>query len=424
MQYKMKHRKLLIISHPKLLLLFILFLLITVEAFAQNQTKQQRDVKPFVPIVMAMGGGYVGHSEGLPALWFNPAGLSNNHNERIKEHKGKEITAFAMSVKTQPWPNDLLKLYQGLAKLSSDDYSEVGTISNILKNSDAAFVPSVYGGLVKDIVIRGCDYLGTFGVALAHTVDTGLTGSGSFISTNMTIISQTEMMFGYSYAYSFLRNKLTIRAGVSGRSFYRVYTEMNSGQIIQVFSQQNFISEMNKQTSLHGVGVAADAGVQFEFWGFFLGSAIKNIYTPLFYRQESISNVVSGTLGDAVTDINYIIPYTLDSGVGYSFSIRNRAFTEVIRILLYGQFADTTFNIKTEGKTESIEKHLNFGTNIIFFPPLFGIQGGLHQGYPTVGLNFYLKPFYISAVYFMEEKGYLIGDRPTPGLGTEISFKW
>lgn len=408
--------------YKAIILCTIFFFFIQGMSFAE--IIKQPDVKPFIPMVMAMGGGYVGQSEGLYSLWINPAGLANNHRERVNYHKGQEITITTLSMKLQPLSYDMVTVYQGISSVFKGKTDKLGPALTLLHEKGTRIAPSLYGGYVRDIQFfkKRYGYYGTWGVALTSTIDAYMNSYGSLLSTSLLAIGHIEFMSGYAYSYSL--GNFNMRAGISLRPFFRSYNEIDGPTIITGVLNNDVARAVREKEGLQGVGVGTDVGLQVDWKGLFYGMIFKDIFTPLLYNQVALSTLTSfqGT-GTTVSGNLYMIPFSMNLGVGYTFKPRG-FYSQIINFTVYGQLTDVWGTANTSQQTQDFLTHLHFGISTTLFPPFYTFAFGINQGYFTMGTQVNVGIFHISYVLYAIEEGARLGEKPSPGQGLEISFKW
>lgn len=406
----------------KIIIILIFFLFIQGMSF--SEIIKHPDVKPFIPMVMAMGGGYVGQSEGLYSLWINPAGLANNYKERVNYHKGQEITAATLSLKLQPLPYDVITVYQGMSDLFKEKTEGLGPALTILHEKSMRVAPSLYGGYVRDIKFfkKRYGYYGTWGVALTNTIDTYLNSYGSLLSTSALAIGQMELMSGYAYNYSL--GLLNMRAGISFRPFLRSHNDVPFSTLVTGIVDGDPVKALKEKEGLQGAGIGTDIGLQIDWKGLFYGMTFKDIFTPIVYNQvPPVTLFTFKGVGRTIIDDLYVIPFSMNIGGGYTFKPRGFS-SKIINFTLYGQLTDTLGSANTAVQRKDFLTRLHFGGSITFLPPLYTLALGINQGYFTMGAKVKIGIFHLSYVLYTLEEGARLGEKPSPGQGIEISFKW
>lgn len=355
------------------------------------ELKKQPDIKPFIPRILATGGGYVSQTYGLYSLWYNPAGLAYEVLQHDKNHT--EITPYMLSGNT----NGEVSLYGGLT------FAPLKIINKKFKDH---YFGIGYAGLLKS--------------------DEYSTEGESMLKLEATGISQSEMAFGYAYKHDFHmafldRNSLDpiqVRIGTGMRPLIRNYSYINSDTMFAIVEQgvDPFVN-----ATVGGIGL--DYGIQFDWENFITGLAVRNVYTYLFYSEAKAAFVYSDGKWQKMSSADhYVIPMSVDTGVSYSLELGGMQDYFIPRI--YFQVTDVFMNTNIDSQDEDFVKHIHTGINFQVLPPFFDVQFGMNRGYFTTGMSANIWFFDAGMVLYMVDGDTQERETGPIGVGFEAGVRW
>lgn len=400
-----------------LLLVSLLVLFIVIPSTAE--LVKHKDIKPFIPSIMAMGNGFTAQAHGLYSLWTNPAGILSTENYVQHDVNSTEITAFSITVHSQPYPTDVYDMIMNFGNILDDPASkEVDEAINQLYLSGIRGGFSLYGGFVHQF-----NYWGGIASALSTTTESYAYTLGSLFTSQIEVVNQTELMFGYAYPFRFETLKINIGAAV--RPLFRSSNSLDSRTILEIMTSNGNLDVLAEGlVGLHGWGIGFDVGVQLQWQNILFGIDVRDIYTPLFYSDANLVDYFTFNGFNSVSDNFYMIPLSFDIGVGYRWVPSGR-IGNILNALIYFQIKDPIGNTNIYPlRTPDFATYIHMGVELIVLPPFFNIQFGFNQGYPTFGLGANLWTFDINLVIYVQEEGLKIRDRTSPGMGLEFAFRW
>lgn len=394
--------------------IFCILLVFFVNDYTNAELIKDKDAKPFIPSVMGVGNGAVAQASGITSLWINPAGLAVSMLQHDKNDT--EITALSMTLQSQPYPTELYETVMTLLTVSENGVDE--SVVLLAGKENLRLGVSLYGGAT--FLTRA----GGFGVAFTNTANVFSYSYASPLSITGLAIQQSELMFGY--AYPFVKRDLKVNLGVAVRPLLRTRVDLQPPTVLSsVLTSTNVPEFMDRVADVfQGFAFGFDVGMQLRWKGLLFGLVTRDIYTPIFYRNIKVPQLLTIGVSEGVINDFYMIPLTVDVGIGYQY-IPKGTLGNFFNVLVYAQLTDA-FNAAPVNnyRTEDYIKHLHMGLELAVIPPFFNIQAGINQGYVTFGLGADIWILDIAFVVYTQEEGAKLLDMPSSGMGFEVGFRW
>ena len=394
---------------------YILFILLIFLNFTSAHAKviKHTDIKPFVPSIMGMGGGFVAQAYGLPSLWTNPAGLATQYTQH--DNNSSEFTVFAINAMTQPYPTDLYNIILGLTTVF--ETQDASSFIDRLLDTGIRGNLSFHTGFITQSKKMG------FAFALSNTSSVYAYSFGSILSTHVMGVNQSELMLGYARSFR-LRKSINLELGVTVRPLFRTHNEVSATNLLNFLVETFEVTKLIERVeSYHGFGVGFDTGAKLAIYGVTFGIAIRDIYTPLFYTKKSITNYFQGIgVSESFAD-TYIIPLSFDMGISYK--IAPDLLDGIFETVLYVQYTDVLDTTKLDTtRKRDLAYYIHIGSETTLLAPFFKVQLGFNKGYPTFGFKADIWALDISLTVYAQEEGYRIRELTSPGMAAEVAFRW
>jgi hypothetical protein len=358
----------------KLLLLAACAVLVSFPSYGQNASKgyATREYPWVMRSVAALGMGNAFHakSDSKYAPFYNPAGLA-----RIRQ-EGWRVDVLPL---TLAFDNNSRRLASDLLYSDLGDKTELaGIFRKHIGNAqyaDTSFYPAF---IMKNYTA------GIFGVSQAS----GEVANPVLPEVNADVVADAGAVLGF--AHSFVEDRL--QAGAAVR-FQRRWSFQHS----YLFS--DFIDDTIKDIDMDEVkqafGAFADLGVIFNFW--------TGGWNPRM--GLTANNLGTNALGDAAD-----LPWSLTLSFGLSPSVEIPSFCELKTDILL-DFIDITYHFEED---QDVGKRINAGIELwldTWTLRVLKLRGGLHQGYPTLGIGIDADIVRVNYAHYSEEIGAYAGQR-------------
>jgi hypothetical protein len=356
----------------KKLLLFAAFATCAVfSSYAQSKGYATREY-PWVmrsPAALGMGNAFHAKSDSKYAPFYNPAGLA-----RIKSDWRVDIFPL-----TAAFGNNARRLASDLMYADTGDDDELADIFKKhignAQHTDVSFYPAF---------TRKNFTGGIFGATQAN----GEVTNPVLPEVNADVIADAGAVAGF--AYSFLEERL--QAGAAIR-FQRRWSFQHS----YLFSDfiDDTISDINQDDIKQAFGAFADLGLIFNFW--------TDGWNPRV--GLTANNLGTNSFGNAAD-----LPWSLTASFGFSPSVEIPSFCELKTDILV-DFVDTTYHFEED---DDAAKRINAGIELwldTWALRAIKLRGGIHQGYPTLGLGIDTDFVQINYAHYSEELGAYAGQR-------------
>jgi hypothetical protein len=319
---------------------------------------------------LGMGNAFHAKSDSKYAPFYNPAGLA-----RVRQ-EGWRVDIFPLAL---AFDNNARRLSSDILYSDTDDDDE---LANIFRKhignaqyTDVSFYPSF---LMKNFTG------GIFGVSRAS----GEVANPVLPELNADAIVDAGAVAGL--AYSFLEDRL--QAGAALRLQHRWSFEHS-----YLFSDfiDDTITDIDSDDIKKSLGGFVDLGIIFNFW--------TGGWNPRV--GLTANNLGTNSLGSAAD-----LPWSLTASFGFSPSVQIPSFCEMKTDILI-DFVDITYHFEED---EDTAKRLNAGIELWFDTwaiRALKFRGGVHQGYPTLGLGVDIGFLQMNYAHYSEELGAYAGQR-------------
>jgi hypothetical protein len=319
---------------------------------------------------LGMGNAFHTKSDNKYAPFYNPAGLA-----RIKQ-KDWRADIFPL---TFAFDNNFRRLASDIRYADTGNEEELaGIFKKHIGNAqhvDSSFYPAF---IMKNFTA------GIFGATRANAEVT----NPVLPEVNADVTADAGLAAGY--AHGFLEDRL--QAGAALR-FQRRWSFEHS----YLFSDfiDDTMTDVDRDEIKEGAGAFADLGVIFNFW--------NDGWNPRV--GLTVNNLGANSMGSAAD-----LPWSLTASFGFSPSIEIPSFCELKTDILL-DFIDITYHFEED---EDAAKRINAGIEFWFDAwaiRTLRFRGGIHQGYPTLGLGLDIGFLQLNYAHYSEELGAYAGQR-------------
>jgi hypothetical protein len=319
---------------------------------------------------LGMGNAFHAKSDNKYAPFYNPAGLA-----RIRQ-KDRRLDILPLAL---TFDNNFRRLFADLRYGDTGDKEELADMFRSrlgdAQHVDLSFYPAF---TMKNFTV------GIFGASRAN----GEVGNPVLPEVNADVIADAGAVGGY--AWSFLEDRL--QAGAAVRLQHRWSFEHS-----YLFSDfiDDTIKDIDRDEIKQSLGAFADLGVIFSFW--------TDGWNPRL--GLTANNLGTNSLGHAED-----LPWSLTVSFGFSPSLELSPLCELKTDILF-DFTDITYHFEED---KDAAKRLNAGIEFWFDAwaiRTLRFRGGIHQGYPTLGLGVQTGPLQINYAHYSEELGAYAGQR-------------
>ena len=374
-------------------LLILLCLLLIIITYA-NATNVELTPVELSPELLSAGGAYISIEKGLPALFSNPAILAR-------------IPGTVSYFNQTAWMhNELQHIVPTLFDLFSGSQGYISTdpgLEPLLEKSGFGFGGSIVSGY----------YGNNFAVALALANDLLLYGNE--YPERLYGLFNTDLRLIISLAYPFTIGIVDIAVGFSIEPFYRIHSELNSAETLDLLMRYFNVggsgasSFLHGENTLYGGGVAVHPGIlvvidDLVSIGFTVrdigGTRINYSRTSLqnvLYRLERFSLPAEALPGEEgyLSGVTHTLPTRFRLGVAY-----HPLIPELPRVR-------PRFSVEVN---ESIFEEINLPDYNVFHSLHLGVsltidnwletRLGLNQGQFTIGTGFDFGVFELETAWF------------------------
>ncbi|MDR1316430.1 MAG: hypothetical protein LBK13_06110 [Spirochaetales bacterium] len=354
-------------------------------AYAQNAGKgyTTREYPWLMRSVAALGMGNAFHakSDSKYAPFYNPAGLARVQRETWRLDIFPILLAFDNNARRLS--SDVIYADTGNDEELADIFRKHITNAEYI---DASFYPSF---LMKNFTA------GIFGVS--HL--SGEVANPVLPEVNADAVIDAGAVTGL--AQSFVDGRL--QAGAALRVQHRWSFEHS-----YLFSDfiDDTITDIDTDEIKKSLGAFLDMGVIFNFW--------TDGWNPRM--GLTANNLGTNSMGTAQD-----LPWSLTVSFGLSPSVEIPSLCELKTEVLL-DFIDVTHNFEEDN---DIAKRVNAGIELWFdtWPArVFKFRGGIHQGYPTLGLGIEIEFLQLNYAHYSEELGAYAGQRRDTRHGFELTL--
>jgi hypothetical protein len=357
----------------KLLLLTICAVFAAFSSYAQSAGKGYTTREyPWVmrsAAALGMGNAFHAKSDNKYAPFYNPAGLA-----RVRQNWRIDILPFTVT-----FDNNARRLATDLLDADTGDEEELAAIFKKhignAQYTDVSFYPAF---LMKNFT------LGIFGASHVSAE----VANPVLPEVNADVVGDAGAAGGF--AYGFLEDRL--QAGAALRVQRRWSFEHS--YLFTDFIDET-ITDIDTDDIKQAMGVFADLGVIFNFW--------NDGWNPRV--GLTANNLGTNAMGDAAD-----LPWSLTASFGFSPSVQIPSFCELKSEVLI-DFIDVTYHFEED---EDTAKRINAGIEFWFDAwaiRTLKFRGGIHQGYPTLGMGLDVGFLQLNYAHYSEEIGAYAGQR-------------
>jgi hypothetical protein len=395
-------------------ILLILLLITSFSVFAQDAEDIYE--KPFnllLPEIVGQGGSYTAVSEGVGALFSNPAGFASDRTD---------FTLVALN----PWfylrPDKLAAVLEPI--INGDESDEA--VANVISELTGQAVSNGLGfGFSTGLNFVGSGLgLGVSAVAdvlLSGKTLTGISGDGIVTIAGVG-----------GYAVDFDLGILRLKVGGDVRPMVRLHLAIPNSAALEMLGGiaggGDPLASLMGLNALYGTALAIDLGAILEFGPFSAGLSIRDLGGTTFnYTEQSLEDTLAdlqaGTEGEELViggtpaPGNYVTPMEINLGAAFHPDLGG--LSNLIDPQVHIDLKDPIAVIR-DGRSPWTLLHIGGEVKLLRF---INVRAGLNQGFLTFGAGLDIPFMNINISTFSRAKGVYLKDGATSGVSLELAIR-